>query len=123
MQGRSSYHYPHLRWIGPVALLFLCLCLVPTAYADHTVAPTSLALVGSLQDELGCPGDWAPDCPNTELTSYVGSDGMIWRGEWSVPNGNWEYKVALNDSWDESYASAPICSGNKCLNQAVTGNV
>ena len=30
--------------------------------ADHTAAPASVTIAGSLQSELGCSGDWQPDC-------------------------------------------------------------
>ncbi|MCP4429209.1 MAG: alpha-amylase [Chloroflexi bacterium] len=71
-------------------------------------APTSVTLVGDLQSELGCPGDWDPACAATHLTEF-GND--VWRGEFTVPMGNWQYKNALNDTWDESYPAA-----NKPLN-------
>lgn len=70
-------------------------------FADHTANPTSVALAGSFQSELGCPGDWQPECANTELT-YDASDD-VWQGTFTIPAGNWQYKAALNDSWDESY--------------------
>ena len=45
------------------------LVVAPLAVAatPATAATTSVALVGSLQDELGCPGDWQPACADTEL--------------------------------------------------------
>ena len=33
---------------------------IPSAVASHTPAPTSVTIAGSLQSELGCPGDWDP---------------------------------------------------------------
>ena len=36
--------------------------------ASHTPNPTSVTIAGSLQSELGCPGDWQPDCGITHLT-------------------------------------------------------
>jgi len=63
-------------------------------------AETAVALVGSLQSELGCPGDWQPDCAATELSPA--GDGT-WSAEFEVPAGTWEYKVALDDAWDEAY--------------------
>ena len=30
--------------------------------ADHTPDPASVTIAGSLQSELGCPGDWEPAC-------------------------------------------------------------
>ncbi|NYE18786.1 pullulanase-type alpha-1,6-glucosidase [Microbacterium immunditiarum] len=68
----------------------------PAAAADRT-----FALVGSLQSELGCPGDWQPDCAATELTA-TDTEGLF-AAEFEVPAGTWEYKVAVNDAWDESY--------------------
>src|SRR5688572_7911338 len=76
-----------------------------TAYADHNPPPTSVALVGSLQDELGCDSDWAPACSATELELVDG----LWQGTFLVPAGQHEWKVALNDTWDESYG---VGSGN-----------
>jgi hypothetical protein len=39
-----------------VAIVLLAVGAVP-ARADHTPVPGAVALVGSLQSELGCPGD------------------------------------------------------------------
>ena len=41
---------------------------IPMAAPAQATA-TSVALVGSLQDELGCSGDWQPECEATELTA------------------------------------------------------
>ncbi|MGN8246530.1 pullulanase-type alpha-1,6-glucosidase [Cellulomonas soli] len=77
---------------GAVALL------VPTAAA---AADRTVALVGDLQSELGCPGDWQPDCTATELAP-TGIEGR-YAAEFEVPAGSFQYKVALNDTWDEAY--------------------
>ncbi|HEY1105273.1 MAG TPA: alpha-amylase family glycosyl hydrolase, partial [Agromyces sp.] len=61
----------------------------------------SFALVGSLQSELGCAGDWAPDCAETELAPTA-TPG-VYAADFTVPAGSWEYKIAVNDSWDEAY--------------------
>ena len=47
--------------------------LLPTA---ATAAVGSVALVGDLQSELGCPGDWQPECAATELAP-TGTDGVF----------------------------------------------
>jgi pullulanase-type alpha-1,6-glucosidase len=91
-----------MRAAALVACLAAVLAAAPAAWADHTPTPTSVALVGSLQSELGCPGDWQPECPATEL--QLGADGL-YRGTFDVPAGSYEYKVALNDSWDENYGA------------------
>ena len=82
----------------------------PAARADHTPIPATVALVGSLQSELGCPGDWQPECPQTRLQPVAGSPG-VFRGTFTVPAGTYDYKVALNNSWDENYGAGGALNG------------
>ena len=90
------------RWLAAIvtgALAASAAVVLPVlpAQADDR----SFALVGSLQSELGCPGDWQPDCGATELTATA-TPG-VYAADFTIPAGTWEYKVAVNDSWDESY--------------------
>ena len=78
----------------------LALLFVHSA-ASNTPNPTSVTVAGSLQSELGCASDWDPACTTTHLTYDANDD--VWEGTWSVPTGSWEYKAALNNSWDENY--------------------
>lgn len=84
------------------ALAASAIAVVPglalTAAAEE---PRTFALVGSLQSELGCAEDWAPACAETELTA-TGTPG-VFAAEFMIPAGTWEYKVAVNDTWDEAY--------------------
>ena len=73
------------------------------AFASHTPDPANVTIAGSLQSELGCGGDWDPGCALTNL-SYDPTDD-VWQGVFTVPAGNWEYKAALNGSWDENYGA------------------
>ncbi|HWQ15163.1 MAG TPA: alpha-amylase family glycosyl hydrolase [Roseiflexaceae bacterium] len=108
---------PHhrFRWTSLGILLSLLLASLalplraPVARAGHTASPTSVTLVGSLQSELGCSGDWDPACAATFL-SYNASDD-IWQGMFTVPAGGFEYKVALNGSWDENYGAGAAQNG------------
>ena len=63
--------------------------------------PDFVTIPGSLQSELGCSGDWQPDCAATHLT-YDATDG-VWQESFDVPVGSYEYKAAINNSWDENY--------------------
>ena len=92
-----------------VALLVLAVGAVP-ARADHTPVPGTVALVGTLQSELACPGDWQPECPQTRLQPVPGSPG-VFRATFEVPAGTYEYKVALNNSWDENYGAGGAPGG------------
>ncbi len=93
------------RITGLFVVVAVAAVLMPlTAAADHTADPASVAIAGSLQDELGCPGDWQPECAVTDLTLEDG----VWQGTFAVPVGDWEYKAALNDTWDESHPGANL---------------
>jgi hypothetical protein len=72
-----------------------------TATASHTPNPTSVTVAGNLQSELGCSGDWQPECGATHLSYDAGDD--VWQGAFLVPAGSWEYKAPLNDNWGENY--------------------
>jgi hypothetical protein len=93
-----------------------------TLWAGHTVPPSSVTIAGSLQDELGCPGDWQPDCAATHLG--FDSDDDVWQGTFNVPAGSWEYKATLNDSWDENYGQGGVPGGaNISLNLGAATDV
>jgi hypothetical protein len=92
-------------------VLIIILWSVPAILvsASDTPNPSTVTIVGNLQSELGCSGDWQPDCSNTYLT-YDGEDD-VWQGVFSVPTGSWEYKVALNNLWDENYGLDATLNG------------
>jgi len=51
------------RWIftGISLIALLSQIVTPTpVLADHTPDPVNVTIAGSLQSELGCPGDWEP---------------------------------------------------------------
>jgi maltose-binding protein MalE len=58
---------------------------------------------GSYQDEAGCSGEWQPDCAATAMT--LGDDGKYRSGPFTLPAGDYEYKVALDGSWTTNYGS------------------
>ncbi len=65
--------------------------------------PIDLVTVpGSHNSEMGCAGDWAPGCEVAKLT--LRADG-IYSGTFDLPAGDYEYKVALNGSWDVNYGA------------------
>src|SRR3954470_6043090 len=99
------------RWTaGLGALALAAFALVgSTATAARTPPPTSVTIAGSLQSELGCPGDWDPGCALTNLV-FDANDG-VWQGTFSVPAGGYEYKAALNGGWDENYGAGAQPNG------------
>ena len=87
----------------------LCSALTLVATPAVLAAPISVTVAGSLQSELGCPGDWSPSCATTNLTYDVFDD--VWQGTWSVPAGSYEYKAAINGSWDVNYGVGGVLNG------------
>jgi hypothetical protein len=81
-------------------LLYIFLFII--SLASHVSAqPSSVTVTGNVQSELGCAGDWDPTCAVTHLI-YDASD-TVWQNSFSIPAGSWEYKAALNNSWDNNY--------------------
>jgi glycosidase len=101
---------------GASILTLLAQVISPSpALANHTTDPATVALVGDLQSELGCGGDWDPACSATYL-AYDSSD-EVWQGTFTPPSGSYEYKAALNNGWDENYgANAAAGGANISLN-------
>jgi glucoamylase len=103
MRGRRLFLLIVLIVVG------VALALLP-ASASSTPAPTSVTVAGDLQSEVGCASDWDPACPNTHLT-YDASDD-VWQGTFSLPAGQYQYKAALNNSWDENYGLHAVPGGD-----------
>ncbi|WP_026553499.1 pullulanase-type alpha-1,6-glucosidase [Arthrobacter sp. H20] len=101
----------------------LLAALAPTpALADHTNVPSSVALVGSLQSELGCTADWQPECAATRLEPVAGSPDS-WAATFELPAGTYAYKAALNESWSENYGANGDAGGADLSLQAPGGPV
>jgi pullulanase-type alpha-1,6-glucosidase len=102
--------------LGILALL----AAAAPAQAHHTPEPRTVTLVGSLQSELGCPGDWQPECAASMLQR---TGAGVYRGTFDVPPGNHEYKVAINGSWDENYGAGGQPGGSNIALDAPGGSI
>jgi len=73
--------------------------------SDHYVADSAskviAAAVGNFASKVG-GADWAPDNLKTLLKGPDATGKYAYTAK-SVPAGNYEYKVALNEGWAESY--------------------
>ncbi|VAW38587.1 hypothetical protein MNBD_CHLOROFLEXI01-5175, partial [hydrothermal vent metagenome] len=63
--------------------------------------PDTVVIPGTIQSVLGCAGDWDAGCANTALT--FSEENQLWTGSFDIPAGEYEYKVALNNSWDVNF--------------------
>ncbi len=72
--------------------------------------PANVSVPGSHNSEMGCPGDWQPDCAQAQLA--LDPKDQIWKGTYpSIPPANYEYKAAINKSWDENYGAGGVSNG------------
>jgi hypothetical protein len=69
----------------------------------------NVSLPGSFGTLLGCSEDWQPDCNALEMTYDAEDD--VWRASLQLPAGDYEYKVALNGTWDENYGLNALSDG------------
>jgi alpha-amylase len=70
----------------------------------------SVTVAGSVQSEIGCPTDWDPACDVSDL-AFDTSDGL-WKGTWMIPEGEYEWKVAVDNSWDVNYGAGGASGGD-----------
>ncbi len=71
--------------------------------------PVTVAVPGTISSVIGCDADWLPDCPAGFLT--FDAEDKIWQGEFTLPAGNYEYKAALNKTWDVNFGLNATPSG------------
>ena len=77
---------------------------------DDVDQPASVTIAGDLDSEIGCPGDWQPDCTAAQLALDTNSE--IWGKTFTLPAGSYAYKVAINNSWDENYGAGAVPGGS-----------
>jgi glycosidase len=92
-----------------LALVVATAGLVGGSASPALAEPATVTIAGSLQSELGCPGDWQPECASTHLA--LDADDGVWQGTFAVPAGAFEYKAALDGTWDENYGLGAVRDG------------
>lgn len=96
--------------------------LTPVGDTPPEDGPQMVGIPGTLQTAAGCDADWTPDCQKTLLAYVANSD--VWMGTFQLPAGSYEYKVALNGTWDENYGGMADRDGpNVALTVAEDGPV
>ena len=78
------------------------------AYAGPAQAQSAVSTPGSFNSEIGCPGDWQPDCAQAQLS--LEGDGN-WHGTYVLPVGSYEYKIAYDNTWDVNYGAGGVLNG------------
>ena len=81
------------------------------SHATHWVTSNRNATIataaGSFQSELGCPGDWAPDCLRSWLQDPDGNGVYTFVTD-DIPAGDYAFKAALDEAWTTSYPASDV---------------
>ncbi|UFN43842.1 pullulanase-type alpha-1,6-glucosidase [Nocardioides okcheonensis] len=84
--------------------------------------PSAVSVPGSLNSEMGCSGDWQPDCAEAQMS--LDADDLVWKRTVDLPAGGYEYKAAIDNAWDENYGAGGVPGGaNIPLDVAAPGPV
>ncbi|WP_299597163.1 pullulanase-type alpha-1,6-glucosidase [uncultured Microbulbifer sp.] len=108
--SRASGRTPRARHIHAASLL--AIAIAASAHSNAQTANSELSMVnipGSIQTPIGCAADWDAACEVSQLTYDANDD--LWRGTYTLPAGDYEYKVAINGSWDENYGGNADANG------------
>ena len=79
----------------------------PAGGGPVDAARRRVSVPGTHNSEMGCPGDWQPDCdagPADARPRRRDLEGHVRR----CPAGDYAYKVAINGSWDENYGAGGV---------------
>lgn len=71
-------------------------------------ADVLVTIPGSHNKAMGCDADWAPDCAKAALTR--GATG-VYSATFTLPAGDYQYKVAEGGSWDTAYGAGGAAGG------------
>jgi glycosidase len=83
--------------------------------------PGFVSIPGSHGTEIGCAGDWDPGCAEAQLA--LDPNDQIWKKVTAVPAGDYEFKAALNKSWDENYGVGGARNGSNINYKPAGGQV
>lgn len=99
-----------------LAALILAAITPVAPAAAQSGGPSVVTIPGTLQSELGCSGDWMPECDKTFL-AYDAEDD-VWQGTFMIQPGDDQdkkgsrYKAAINKAWSENYGANAQSGGS-----------
>ncbi|WP_167509813.1 pullulanase-type alpha-1,6-glucosidase [Corallococcus terminator] len=76
-----------------------------SSYVASNRTSTIATVAGSFQPQVGCPGDWSPDCLRSMMQDPDG-DGIYTFTTKALTAGTYECKVALDEQWTTAYPSS-----------------
>ena len=98
-----------VRRLMVILFMFMGLILSRFVLAGHSPQPDQVSLPGNYQIQQGCASDWAPDCDVTQME--LDPTDNVWTRTLTLNAGDWQYKAAINSSWDENYGRNAVQNG------------
>ncbi|AKU65121.1 alpha-1,6-glucosidase [Schaalia meyeri] len=97
-------------WAAPEAEASYQSAGARAAEAGENTADENLLVTipGSHNKAMGCDADWAPGCAKAALTR---DRTGVYSATFTLPAGDYEYKVAEGGSWDVSYGRGGVAGG------------
>ena len=96
--------------VSVATMVALAITAIPvTAAADTAGQPGAVSVPGSFGTQVGCAGDWQPECAQIQLTRRTNDD--VWSRTLTLNAGSYQYKATLNKSWDVSYGKGGSAGG------------
>ena len=80
-----------------------------TVTVGEAPQPDSVTVAGSLNQAMGCTNPWDPACSRAMMV--LDPADKVWRLTVDLPEGQYEYKAALNGGWDENYGAGGAFNG------------
>ena len=65
--------------------------------------PAAVAVAGDFNTLLGAPENWAPQYDEAQMK--LDTLDQLWKLSAEIPAGYYNFKIALNRSWDENYGA------------------
>jgi hypothetical protein len=106
INGSWAENYPingqwHLNLAAPATVKFFY--DQPSHWLTDNQNSVIAVLAGDFQSELGCASDWDPSCLRSWLKGP--NENGLYELVIDLPPGDYEAKVAINESWDENYGA------------------
>jgi len=93
-----------------------------SARGGAAAQPDEVALPGTVNSAMGCGEDWAPACDEAQMTYDEATS--TWSITADLPAGDYEYKIAIDRSWDLNYGDGGVPDGpNLALSLAADSTV
>src|SRR6476620_6381268 len=70
---------------------------------ENVDQPAAVAVAGDFNTLLGAPENWAPQYDEAQM--QLDDLDQLWKLSAEIPAGYYNFKIALNRSWDENYGA------------------